>query len=111
MTVPDLMFFPADILDRAEAGFEVDLSWWLFPLLAVPTGVAGSVAAVGICRIRSAGAAPPEPPVVPPWGVVTITTVDGSFENTFRWQPLSPDGTSWEHIERHTTMNAPACLI
>ena len=31
-----------------------------------------------------------DPPKMPPWGVVTVTTADGSLTTPFRWQPPLP---------------------
>ena len=53
VAVAALMFFRADTLLWAEAQFGVNLPWPLpFSLLTVAIGVAGSLATIGICRLR-----------------------------------------------------------
>ena len=52
VVVGALMFFRADALRWAEAGFGIDLPWAFFPLLTVAIAVAGILSTWGICRWR-----------------------------------------------------------
>ena len=60
VAVVALMFFRAGTLLWLEAGFAINLSWWLYPLLTVAIGVASILAIAGICQLRQAEVLPPE---------------------------------------------------
>ena len=54
---------------------------------------------------------PADPPVMPSWSIVTVTTADGSLASSFRWQPPLPADTPPEDIQRNRRTEVQARLF